>query len=553
MKLGREIGFLLSLVAGGLLLHLVAYDESKVALHRMDIPLRQDRGFADEISTKCRVLFPRQEGRVEKFFLERLSPSVAAVGTEPCLMTVAHQMDNRFSLRTQWNFLVHVRAEDTGRITSRNYLVEFPRPLVLLPLVAFLLALVFEVKFWGLGWTLVTFLFLLGGANAIHGLNLSLRSTGLAITTEPTFPGLLLILLWLALYRNKRGQRPIARGNPSPYQSLLNRLLTLTVGLWNPAVYSLGGRVLFPFRGVVSRLIPFLDAQFFVLCLSLYLLSVDIKYLKDIFDKSLFLPRYFSFATLLFFGISYWPTRSRRQVILWQLPRFWASIGAVAAVELVALRVPAIKELPTLVRVGTALCLSELAWPVRISFLAAAREFLPWAGTLLVTTFITVMSQESGVKDLVMVLLEPRMHPSVIVLFTFLSGLGLGFVTGSFSMSFFALFTTMIRAQEEPLLRAALLDGILAGSLLSPFSLYNLMCVALFDLKLQQLLGYRFRQLAFPLVIGGAIFAVSSINSVAILQPVTFIFMCLLVLSVQLRKSSWHLRGLSLTGHSGQR
>ena len=59
--------------------------------------------------------------------------------------------------------------------------------------------------------------------------------------------------------------------------------------------------------------------------------------------------------------------------------------------------------------------------------------------------------------------------------------------------------------------------------------------------------------MAYPMIIGATIYAVSAINSVAILQPVTFIFMCLLAVTFQLRKSEWHLGKFSLTLHNGPR
>jgi len=551
-KLGREFSFFISLLAMGLIFALLSYEQQKVALLRMDTPLRADRAFTDEINQRCQLLYARGETRAEKFFLARLSPSSTASGTEPCLLSVVSAEQGRFFLTTQWDFRIEVRPERSN-VIERNFLVEFPKPLALLPLAGFLLALIFDVSLWTLTGTVVLYLFGLGGANLIRTVTQSTHSLFLGTTTDPAFPGLLCLLLWLALYRSQKNARPFQRVMAKPWERFGTRFVTTLVGLWNPGVYALSGRLFLPLRGAMNRLTPFFDSQFLIFALSLYLLSVDIKNYKDLMEKSLLLPRYFSFAAFLFFAITYWATPVRRQIVVWKLPRFWLGIGAILFVELLSWRAAWLREQSSLVRITGALALSELVRFRHVDWKAAAKLFFPWASVLVLATFLGTHSQETGAKDLVMVLLEPRMHPSVMVLFTFIAGLGLGFVTGNFSASFFALFTSFLQAQENPLLRAALLDGILAGSFLSPFSLHNLLPVAQFELKLRDLIAFRFRQLALPLMLGAAIFAVSAINSVAILQPVTFIFLCLLVATLQLKKSSWNLGKFALAVHNETR
>lgn len=548
-KLGREISFFLSLLATGLIFGLVNYEQVKVALLRMDQPLRADRSFTDEINQKCQLLYARGETRVDKFFLSRLSPNSTATGAEPCLLSVVSEEKDRFFLHTQWDFRIEVRPERSAPI-ERNFIVEFPKPLALLPLAGFLLALVFDVPLWGLAGTVALFLFGLGGGNLIRTAAQSSRSLWLAATADPAYPGLLMLLLWLAVYRSQKAPRPLPRKRAAPWERITTRLVTTMVGLWNPSVYTLSGRLFLPFKGAMNRLTPFLDSQLLIFTLSLYLLSVDIKNYRDLLDKSLLLPRYFSFAALLFFSIQYWSRPVRRQVVMWQIPRFWIGLGSVLFVELLSWRVTWLRELSSLVRICGALAVSELVRYRHVAWGAAARLFFPWAAALSLATFLSTHSQEAGAKDLVMVLLEPRMHPSVMALFTFLAGMGLGFVTGNFSASFFALFTSFLQAQENPLLRAALLDGILAGSFLSPFSIHNLLPCVQFELRLRELIAFRFKQLALPLLLGATIFAVSAINSVAILQPVTFVFLCLLIAALQLKKSSWHLGRFSLPVHN---
>ena len=103
--------------------------------------------------------------------------------------------------------------------------------------------------------------------------------------------------------------------------------------------------------------------------------------------------------------------------------------------------------------------------------------------------------------------------------FTFGAGIAIGFVTGSVSTTFFALSPVLTKFYSVAVVRAALVDGILAGVVLSPLSLYNLLPMVHYRMRLHHLIGLRFRQVAVPLCLGGIIYLVSAINTVAILRP----------------------------------
>jgi hypothetical protein len=210
-------------------------------------------------------------------------------------------------------------------------------------------------------------------------------------------------------------------------------------------------------------------------------------------------------------------------------------------VEIAASQWPPLKALPTVTRFGAALFFSELVWPVRVNWKQAGSAWLPWAGMILLASFATSLAIQSGATDMMLVIAEPRIHPVGLVFFTFLAGIAMGFITGNFSSAFFAIFTLMLKSTSQPLVHAALLDGVFAGILLSPFSLYNLVPSVQFRLSHQDLLRFRFKQLMYPLGIGSLIYAVSAVNSVAILRPATFVFLCLAALAFQLRKSYWQI------------
>lgn len=538
--MNRFIGFAVSIVLSGIILHLVKFDETKVALQQVEVLLRQDLSVRDIVAQRCSKIIARDEIGVDKFFLARLIPG--NTGGSACILFVEASQSHRFFLVSHRNFLLRVLTESGASLLERNFLVDVPQPLCFLPIAIFLLSLIFEMRFWSLGLTLAIYLLLLGGLNAIRSADLAFRSAWLTLQTEQNFLGYLLLVFWLSLYRSQGRPSPAPLLEKSLWQGLFNRLGTVVIGLWNPALYTLGARLFFPLRAGFPRLVSFLDSQFLVICLSAYLLSIDGKSLREVIDKSVLLPRYFSFTALLFFAIAYWSSRPKRQVVMWQFPRFWRLVLGVATIEICALRIPQLKDMPTLLRVAIGATASELVWPTHIRWREVTRLFFPSAIALFTSAFLVILSQEAGIRELVLNLFDPRLHPSAVVLFTFVSGLALGFFTGNFSAAFFSIFAVMGRGGEAPLVRAAMLDGIMAGTLLSPFSLFNLFPAAQFKISIHELVAFRFRQLAIPLAIGGTIFAVSSINSVAILQPVTFVFLCLVALAFQLNKRAWRFR-----------
>lgn len=543
MGFRQEIYWLLSVAATAVILHLVPYDAERVSLFRLEEQLRQDPGLSETLASQCAMLDAIEPGADERFFLRRFrlnNPNPG--GGNRCLVTLESARSQRFFVRNYWHYAVHLQTPDGTAVFRRDYAVSFPRPLVLLPLAVFILSLFFGFRPWGLAWTLGTYILLLGGGNLIRSLETGVKSSITTLSGNQPLLGMFLILFWIALYRS-RGERRLAKVYSPRVEGTVNRALSALVGLWNPAVFTAGAKLLLPFRGALNRVAHFLDAQFFIICGSLYLLAVDLENPRALVTESLLLPRYFSFAAVLFLSLTYWGNGApKRKPVAWHQVRFWRGLVFVALGELLSLRFAPVRDLSTVTRMGIALCLSELVWPVKIHWMAALRSFLPWAGMLCVATFITLFGVQAGISHLILVIWEPTAHPTAVALFTFLSGVCLGFLTGNFATTFFTLYSVLIQSFDLPLVKAALIDGILAGSLLSPFSLFNLFPASQFGLNLQELIRFRFTQLAVPLGIALVIYAVCAINSVAILQPVTFVFLCLVALTLRLKKSAWQWR-----------
>lgn len=325
----------------------------------------------------------------------------------------------------------------------------------------------------------------------------------------------------------------------------LNRAILGSIGLWNPAAFTIAGRLFLPFQGSVNRIASFFTAQVAAVCLSLYLLAFDINQLQAFMSDSLLLPRYFTFGALIFMFLQH--ERPKREPITWKLGGFWRSVLCIVAIEAMAFHFRFLEGTSTITRIGAALVISQLLAPVGVRWKSFGREALHWSAMVVLSACIAVLSAQLSVTDLTLLIFDPRIHPTGVVFFTFLSGIVLGFVSGSFAISFFALFATLMKTAAVPLVKAALLDGILAGILLSPLSIHNLLPAAQFGVSMSNLIAYRFKQLAFPLAIGTLIYAVAAINSVAILRPATFVFLCLVAVVAQLKRKAWKLKNYTIS------
>ncbi len=542
-----NFGFFVSVLACGVILNALPVDDLKFALHKLSPLIQSDMRLRELVAENCGSLESSSATPLEKHILERLPvPSRELETGAECVLVAQHAKATRLRLRSYYDFHLQIRGFDSQPIADTHFAVDFPRPLVLLPLLVFLLALVFEFRRWGIAATIGSYIFMLCGANLILLLESVGRAVKTSLTGEQSWLGLYLILFWAALCRG-RTRRPKSPplGTPTSEGRWINRAVLGTIGLWNPAAFTVSGALLAPFRGAVTRLSPFFTAQVAAIAMSLYLLSLSQADWKASVVESLSLPRYFTFGTLLFMLLEH--ESPKREPISWRLPAFWRTLLFVTVSEAAAFHFPAWDTVPTLTRIGIALVSSQLIWPLHMNWKRVSLDTFKWGSALLTAAVISVLSHQLSVTDLALLLFDPRIHPTGVVFFTFLSGLCLGFITGNFAVAFFPLFMTLMKAASVPLVKAALLDGILAGILLSPFSIHNLLPAAQFSLKMPRLIAYRFQQLAFPLLIGLLIYAVSAINSVAILRPATFIFLCLVAVVFQLKKAAWRLQNYTIS------
>ncbi|MEZ4749982.1 MAG: hypothetical protein R3B54_04965 [Bdellovibrionota bacterium] len=552
MKASQTISFLFAVVLVGLILHFAPFNEGRVAAHRLERAWSQEgAGMRALLRNQCDVLSTKNDTQYERLFLGWLAMDSLETGEaqRKCDLVVHQEHSTRFDLRTLW--VVSVQVQRDGQLLLlRSFSVDTPRPLSFLPVVVFVLALFFEFRLWKFSVMLVSYLFMLSGGNLIRMVDLIGHSVYVALTADQTLIGLGMVVFWLSI-QQVRGQHesplPVEQ---KPHESWLNRALATLTGLWNPIAFTLFGKVMVPNRS--GWIFPFLEAQFVFTAVSLYLLTIHFGNLRSLFKESLLLPRYFTFAVLFLYAIHLWLKPARKQRLAWKIPNFWRAVVILALIEIARQFVPALQGLNSVTRFGMALMLGELVWPKDLHLKASFNVCYPWLSVLFMGVFIMVVSVESGVIDLALELFNPRAHPRVLYLFTFLAGMGLGFLTGSFSAAFFSLFAYM-QSPQVPLIKAAILDGVLAGLMLSPLSLFNLLPAIQFRIGVRKLISFRLSQLAIPLLIGVTIYSVAAVTSVDILQPVTFVFCLLLAFGYTLKRAAWSVRkNRSLLASSNQ-
>lgn len=529
----KIMGFLSATILCGFILHLLPFDENRLAAHRLHTLATSEDAWKNEVTSHCAFLTTRQGAEIENLFLLRL-PHLSSVHGG-CPFTIGYTRELRFYVRTQW--AMDIRIETGDKPFHRTFFFETLRPMVLWPIAAFLFALLFDIRMWGLGLTVFLHLFFLGGLNPIPMTNLIIRSGVLTLTDE-TLIGLALCLLWSSLVRAQTSHIPV-RFEKTRKESLINRLLALAIGLWNPIFYTLLGRHLFPLRARRGAIAFFLDSQLVLAALSLYLLSFQDPAASPGLGSPFLLPRYFSFAVLFCLANHFSLSRTKPQVCMWHSIATVRTIAFIVGVEAIGWGIPQVRELNVLTRVGLALVLSAFLGG-KWQWAKAVGPFVKSLGFLFLSLFLATSAGRSGLIDTLLFLCVPNVNSGLSPLVTFTGAVVVGVVVGGFPHAFFPL-VVFLNFPEAAQLKAALLDGVLVGIWLSPFSLFNLLPVHQFRLSLSDLLHRRFKQLFIPFMIGCIVYGLGAVYTVAILQPVTFIFCCLVALAVRLRNQLWEL------------
>jgi len=536
MNQQKTVAFLLTTLVSGIFLSLFSYNEEKVAFLRLEQGLLKDTPLMQKIAGACSQFSPLSEHRAEPFLIQRIQLPQA---DEPrlCRLHVRSIRDTSYFLRSLWSFSVAVQNETRETVSQGRFSIDFPTPLSFIPLVIFFLTVILKLEWIRFSWLAIAYFFLVGGGNIILTSELSLKS--LLGAFDPNLMGTLLVVLWVSLVQNHPTMIS-PRREGSFVEKIPNRLFSSLLGLWNPLLFTVVSKIFFWGKRGLRGILPFFEIQVLLGCLSLYLFAQDLRNFPSTILISLLSPRYFSSAVILFVLFRLSQLGATPQVTVWRLPHFWRTAGLVLLGEILFRYFHV--EGAVLTRIGLLLVASELAWPWGIRFTRVMRTFLPSAATVIFCASLPVFNRESGITELAFALWDPSTHPNALALFAFLSGIGFGFLMGNFSSAFFSV-AFLLKTSEPAIFQAALLDGILAGNLLSPFSFFNLLPAVNFRISMRELISFRFSQLAVPILIGAAIYALGIMDAVRILQPVSFVFLSLVAFALQLKKRSWTMGG----------
>lgn len=537
--ISNRVPFLLSAFFAVGILYFLPFPDSKVAFQRLESQLQPDtRALRLILKLHCDSLI--SESRTEEALSKILLPVQSPEAKRPCDLKVIESSLSRFHLETRWVYGILISTPDNKSLVEKSYSVQFPRPLILLPVILFFLSIYFEFAFWSLGLTVGSYLLLLFSLNLKHAVEETANTFSLMIGTDKTWLGLCLLVFFLKMVKYRKVSEHKMTSLTS-VEVTLNRGLVGITGLWSPGFFTVFSVLLLPVKSTLRRLRGFFDGQVAVCALSLYFLASQDKPSWESLQSSILLPRYFSFTLFLLLFVTYATPRRKKQTAIWKLPDIKIYFFSILLEEILAFYFPVLRSIPTLARIALVLVISEMSLHSHSEWRKISRESALPIGAVITCSVLSILSTENGVTDMGLSLCQPNAHPTAFVFFTYLAGLFLGVLTGSFSITFFALIPHLTATQTLPIARAALLDGILAGNLLSPFSLFNIIPAVLFGIGFKEMIAFRAKQLWVPLLMGAAIYAVSAVNSVAILRPVTFIFLCLFAAAIKLHKSEWRI------------
>lgn len=535
-----------------ILLQLIPFSQREVATQRLEQEINHAVDLKKRIADSCQELLPNENSPLERWFITKLKPSTPPENSAPissCILKANSTQASQFHLLAQWSLGFEIfKSNSTQPIITQTYSTKFPLPLCFLPLLIFILTLSFNFSIYGSVCFLVFHFLFLSGLNLIQLLKILPKVAVSIVTTDRLFPGLLLFSLWFAL--RPLSERKRARTPVGTVEAVVNSFFTNLIGIWNPILYTLVGPMLFSFTNDQKKLRLFFNTQLLIWTLSLYILGLEISNIYSVFNTFL-TPRYLSFSIIFYLFTSFIPQNPNSQPLIWETKYFWKYLVAIGITEFLGFLIPELRSIPTLTRLALIFLLVEFSQSNLESW---SSIFARWKGPLLVliiSSSVATFSSEVGAIDLVASICDPQKHPTAILPFTILSGFLLGFLTGGLTSPFFILVSQMIQAYPNPLIRAALFDGVLTGLMFSPFSLFNLYPSVQYKISLQKILQIRAQQLTLPLIMGLLIYFVGTVTTLGVLPPVCFVFCCLTIATYKLKQSRWKISTFGAVEHNG--
>jgi hypothetical protein len=563
MNFRKTILFVFSLCLVAFVYLLFPSSELRVALKRLEPAFLADTNLEKRIRTQCDslesyhrhldTLNQLSEAGVpnmslERQWIQRIYPSLAPLTEKRCFLRISYAGNEKFHLRSYWAFTIRILAPDQSLIEERTLNTSTPTRLCLMPLLLF-----FLFTLAGQAWakpSLFAGLFFLFcyGFNVTQSLSAFAVSLFNTLTGDMSFLGFALFLLWFSIRAAETPTPPLPPLDKKKNDRKWNRFIRIAIALWNPVIFTVLSRVLLPLREKKKTLLAFLCLQTLFLCASTYLFSSQGNFTSLGLLHNLLLPRYFTFACFLCAIFPWLPWQNYARPILWKWPRLGRSLIWIALIEVLSFIIPGLSNLSTLTRIASGLVLGELIARTQVNLQVFLKTFLPLLTLSLLSYAMPDFLSRSGVTELLNISLDPKLHPNVLAFYCFFSGFILSAISGSFSWSVFGLLQMMKPLQLTPLMEASLIDGVLAGYLVSPFSLINIVFAQILGLKLSIVIRERLHSLQLPFLMVLIVLTVSLADAVTILRPISFIFICLVFISWQLKEKFWSLKIRSRKG-----
>jgi hypothetical protein len=548
----RTIKWLAIPIIAAVLLLLIPFSQREVATQRLEQELNRAVELRKNIADSCGELLPNENSPLERWFVGKLKPTPStgkSLNNSSCVLKANSTQASQFHLLAQWSLGFEIFMQNSAApIITQTYSTKFPLPLCFLPLLIFILTLPFNFSTYASICFLLFHLLFLSGLNLIQLIKTLPKTTISIVTTDRLFPGLLLFSLWFAL--RPVSERKRARNPNGTVEALVNSFFTNLIGIWNPILYTLLGPMLFNYGTETKKIRLFFNTQLMIWTLSLYVLGLELSNVYSVFNTFL-TPRYLSFSIIFYLFTAIIPQIPNPQPLIWETKHFWKYLIVVTIVEILGFLFPELRSIPTLTRLALVFLLVDFSQ----SHLEKWNSiFNRWKGPLMVliiSSSVAAFSSEVGAIDLVAAICDPKKHPTAILPFTILSGFLLGFLTGGLTSPFFILVSQMIQAYPNPLIRAALFDGVLTGLMFSPFSLFNLYPSVQYKISLQKILQTRTKQLALPMGMGLLIYFVGTVTTLGVLPPVCFVFCCLTIVTYKLKQSRWKISMFGASEHNG--
>jgi len=533
MALSRVLLFWLYGAILGAILFFTPYQPLNVANHRIEKQLSVESGLVGQILSRCQRLVAITQGPIESFLMRRFSTPSSALdrSLSTCSAEVLTKHGQRLSLQSHYTYTLLVRDAQAATVLEHHFHASFPTLFSLWPFGLLLIAFALEFGIWVFPVSIAALGLTLSGGNLIYAFQLGHKALLTTLRSDLSLWTTLALLFWTFLIRDElKSMRPL--GNRKERASFLSHFGV--IGMISPSLFTLMSRSIYAAGNRLLRLSSLLKLQAILVGASLYLFSMTTSAVGSESIQHLLLPRYFFFGFALLILLrresilpATFPSPSILVIARW--------LVASAIFPVLSLGYEPLQNLPSLLLIAIGLVLTEAAvrWQLLRSW-KLWRSFFAFAIPLIGIHAISILCLETGTIDLVVEWLNPQRHPTILPLTTFAAGFVVALVSGSFSISFYALYTTLGIANLTPVIRASLLDGILAGILLSPFSVLNWIPSVLFQVPLSKTLALRTRDTWGAFAIAILICGVSSFGVLGILQPISFLVIILMAITFRI-------------------